>query len=282
MTAPSSPSGRRRPPPALIDTAAGTGGLAHGHRRFLGDLVFDRALVGEDVALVDPDLHADAAERLGFGEAVVDVGAQRVQRHPAFAVPLLAAHLGAAEPAAALHAHAERAGLHRGLHRTLHRPAERDAAAELVGDALREQHRVDLGLLDLLDVELDLRVAADLAQSFAQALGLRAAATDHDARTRGVHVDAQAVTRALDLDAAHRGALELLAQVVADLPVLDEELGVLLLVGDPARLPVGGDTEAEPVGVDLLTHRLLLAGFVAGGRSRRRSRRGFATVVRLR
>src|SRR4029079_405526 len=129
------------------------------------------------------------------------------------AVPLLAAHLGAAQTPAALHAHAEGAGLHRGLHCTLHRAPERDASGELVGDTLREQHRVDLGLLDLLDVELDLRVAADLAQALAQTLGLRAAPTDHDAGARGVHVDAQAVTGALDLDPADGRALELLAQV---------------------------------------------------------------------
>ena len=75
---------------------------------------------------------------LRLGVAVVDVGAQRVQRHPALAVPLLAAHLGATEAAAALHADALRAGLHRGLHRALHRPAERHAAGELVGDTLRD------------------------------------------------------------------------------------------------------------------------------------------------
>ena len=88
-------------------------------------------------------------------------------------------------------------------------PAERDAAGELVGDTLRDERGVELGLLDLLDVEVDLRVAGDLEQPGAQAVGLGAAAADHDARARGVHVDAQAVTRALDLDPAHRGALEL-------------------------------------------------------------------------
>src|SRR5262249_35580777 len=95
------------------------------------------------------------------------------------------------------------------LHGSLHRAAERDAPAQLVGNALREQHRVDLGLLDLLDVELDLRVAADLAQTFTQALGLRAAPPDDDARTGGVHVDPQPLARALECDPAHRGALEL-------------------------------------------------------------------------
>ena len=163
------------------------------------------ALVGEDVALVDPDLHADAAVGgLGLAEAVVDVGAQRVQRHPALAVPLGAGHLGAAEATRALDPDAEGAGLLGVLHGALHGPAEGDAAGELVGDALGDQRGVELGLLDLLDVELDLGVAGDLGEAGAEAVGLGATAADDDARTGGVDVDAQAVTGALDLDAADR------------------------------------------------------------------------------
>src|SRR5262249_26340778 len=53
-----------------------------------------------DLALVDPALDADAAERrAGLVEAVVDVGAQRVQRHAAVGVLLGARHLGAAQAA---------------------------------------------------------------------------------------------------------------------------------------------------------------------------------------
>src|SRR5262249_44866241 len=77
---------------------------------------------------------------------------------------------------------------------------------------------------------------------------------DHDAGARGVHVDPQPVTGALDFDPADGRAFELAPQVVADLPVFDERVGVFLLVGDPARLPVGGDAQAEPVGIDLLAH----------------------------
>src|SRR6478736_3713113 len=230
-------------------------GLADGHRRFLLDLVLGRRLVGEDLTLVDPHLHTDATERgLGLGVAVVDVGAQRVQRDATFAVPLLARHLCATEAAAALHADALGAGLHRGLHRALHGATEGDAAGELVGDTLRDEGGVELGLLDLLDVEVDLRVARDLEQPGAQAVGLRTTTADHDARTRGVHVDAETVARALDLDPAHRGALELTLEVVADLPVLDEAVAVLRVLGEPPRLPVGGDAQAEPVRVDLLSH----------------------------
>src|SRR4029079_16737507 len=89
----------------------------------------------------------------------------------------------------------------------------------------------------------------------AQLIGLGAPTADDDARTSGVDVDAQAIARPLHLDAADRRIRELVHQVVADLPVLDEVVDVLLTSGEPAGLPVGGDTEAEAVGIDLLTHQ---------------------------
>jgi nitrite reductase/ring-hydroxylating ferredoxin subunit len=53
---------------------------------------------GHDLALVDPALHADPAKRGGgLVEAVVDIGAQRVQRDPTVGVALGARHLGAAQ-----------------------------------------------------------------------------------------------------------------------------------------------------------------------------------------
>src|SRR5699024_3602203 len=97
------------------------------------------------VALVDPHLHADPAEGgTGLEEAVVDVGAQRVQRHPALTVELGAAHLRAAEPAGDLHPDALGAGAQRGLDALAHGAAEGDAGGELLGDALGDQLSVDL------------------------------------------------------------------------------------------------------------------------------------------
>ena len=88
--------------------------------------------------------------------AEIDVGAQRVQRHAALAIPLHARDLGAAEAAAAVDPDALRAQAHRRLHRALHGAAEGDAALELLGDVLGDQLGVDLGLADLDDVEADL------------------------------------------------------------------------------------------------------------------------------
>src|SRR5262245_12556488 len=88
--------------------------------------------------------------------AVADVRTQRAQRDAAFLVPLATAHLGAAEAARDGDLDALRTGLHRALDRLLHRLLEGDAPAELARDVHRDQVRVELGLADLLDLQLDL------------------------------------------------------------------------------------------------------------------------------
>src|SRR4029453_12485789 len=241
--------------PLAAGLATGTRGLAHRHGGLAGDLLLALGLVGQHVALVEPHLHADATGgRAGLTEAVVDVGPQRVARDPALAVALGAGHLGAAEAAGALHLDALRPRLLGVLHGALHGPAERDPGGQLVGHTLCDQRGVELGLLDLLDVELHLGVAGDLGQPGRQAVGLGPPAPDHDARPRGVHVDPQAIPGALDLDPADGGMGQLAHQEVADLPVLDDVVAVLVAVGEPARLPVGRDAEPEAIGIDLLTH----------------------------
>src|SRR5918997_5995306 len=174
-----------------------------------------------DVTLVDPHLHADAAEgRAGLVDAVVDVRAQRVQRHTTFAVELRPAHLRAAEATQALHPDALdlRAALGR-LHRLAHGATEADAAGELLGDALGDQLRVGFGVLHLEDVQLHL-LAGELLQLAADAVCLGSAAADDDARARGVDVDADTVTGPLDLHLGDAGPLHALAEQLADGDVL--------------------------------------------------------------
>src|SRR5262249_46775061 len=143
------------------------------------------------VTLVDPDLHADAAEGgTRLEEAVLDVGPQRVQRYPALAVELGTAHLGPAETAGHLHPDAaHQRVLHRRLHRLAHRPAEADPAGELLGDRLGHELRVALRALHLKDVELNL-LAGELLQFAPDPVGFGTLAADDDARPGGVDVDA--------------------------------------------------------------------------------------------
>src|ERR1700733_2248545 len=118
--------------------AARTGAVAFGHLLVLG-----HRIVLEDFALEDPDLDAAGAEcGESGGDAVVDVGAQRMQRHAAFAIPFHPRDFGAAEAARAVDTNAFGAETHRRLHRALHGAAERDAALELLGDRFGDQRGV--------------------------------------------------------------------------------------------------------------------------------------------
>src|SRR6185295_17277656 len=129
---------------------------------------------GLHVAAVDPDLDANAAVgRVRVDLAVADVRSERAEGDATLAVPLAPAHLCAAEAARDHDLHALRPGLHRALDGLLHRLLERDAAAQLAGDVHGHEVSVELGLADLLDLQLDLAVG-ERADLLAQDLDVRA------------------------------------------------------------------------------------------------------------
>jgi hypothetical protein len=87
----------------------------------------------------------------------------------------------------------------RGLDGLAHRAAERHALLELLRHRLGDQLRVELRLLNLLDVDEHFAVRP-LLDFRLQLLDFRALAADDDAGPRGVDVDLQLVGRALGLD----------------------------------------------------------------------------------
>ena len=156
-----------------------------------------------------------------------------MQWHTALAVPLGPGHLGSTQTTRALDPDAEGASLLGVLDRTLHGPPEGDPASQLVGHALGDQRRVELRLLDLLDVELDGVVAGDLAQTGPETIGLGALTTNDDSRSGRMHVYTDLVAGALHLHAADGSVGEFSHEVLADLPVLEQVVGVLLPCGEP-------------------------------------------------
>src|SRR5688572_21654107 len=117
-------------------------GLGGGRRRLLA--------LAEGLALEDEDLHSDrAVGGLGFREAVLDLGAQRMQRHASLAVPLGARDLGAVQTPGAGDLDALRAQAHGVLHGALHGAAKHHPLLELAGDRVGDQLGVELRLADL-------------------------------------------------------------------------------------------------------------------------------------
>src|SRR5882757_3473211 len=220
--------------------------------------------MGQDLALEHPDFDAAGAEGgERSGDSVVDVGAQRVQGHATFAIPLHARDLGAAQAARAVDADALGAQAHGRLHGALHGAAEGDPALELLGNVLGDQCGVDLGLADLDDVQRHFALG-HLGQVAAQLLDVGALLADDDAGPRGVNGHARALGRALDDDLGDTRLRQALAQHLADADVLVEHRGVLFALGVPAGIPGPVDAEPQADRIDLLTHYLSSAS----GRSR--------------
>src|SRR5205823_6210776 len=133
-----------------------------------------------DIAAIDPGLHADdSVGRLRFGKAVVDVGAQRVQRQTALQVPLRARDLVTIQTAGDANLDALATEAQSGVNRLAHRTTEADALLKLQRDVLGDQLSVKLRLVDLEDVDKHLAVGALLDVGL-ELVDLGALAADDD------------------------------------------------------------------------------------------------------
>src|ERR1035437_6261631 len=208
---------------------------------------------GRRLALVDPDLHADPAEGgAGLVEAIVDVRAQRVQRHPALAVELRTRHLRAAEATRALHPDPLGTALHRALDRLAHGPPERHPAGQLLGNPLGDQLGIDLGVLHLRDVQLDL-LGGQLLQVAADTIRLGGTAADYDPGPSDGDIRPYPVPGPRDLGLGDARPLHAALQHPAD-GHIHGHVFLVQLVGVPAALEVRGNAQPEPVRVHLLPH----------------------------
>src|SRR5688572_26290614 len=195
-------------------------------------------MLADDLALEYPYLDADhAIGGLCFGGAVIDLGPQRVQWHASFAIPLRARDLDAVQATGAHDLDALRAQPHRIRDRTLHRAAEHDPFLELLCDRIGDQLRIELGLANLLDVDVD-RHAEHFLQLAAERLDVLPLLSDHHAWTRTVDRDLRGLGRTLDHDPADRRVRELLLEEIANLDVFLQHARKILAVGIPFRRPV--------------------------------------------
>src|SRR5919202_6954698 len=139
------------------------------------------------------------------------------------------------------------------------RPSE--YISERLIDRLGHELRVQLGPLDLVDVDVDV-LLRDRVQLFAERVDLDARLADHDPGARRVDVDRDPLLVLADQDVRQPGMRELPGDVVADLDVLDQVSREFLLARVPVRLPVVDDADAHPAGMNLLSHYAFASAFL--------------------
>src|SRR5690606_30811664 len=127
-------------------------------------------IVLHDLAFEDPDLDPDDA--IGSHRLyarVIDVGAQRVQRHTTLTIPFGPRNFRSAQTTGHVDPDTQGPHPHRVLNSAFHRTTERYPALKLLRNALANQRRVQLGLAHFNDVEVQFRFGHPgnfLAQGF--------------------------------------------------------------------------------------------------------------------
>ena len=207
-------------------------------------------------AFVDPHLDTDAAVGGGsLGKAVVDVGSDGLKRDRAFLIGLGTGDFSAAQTAAALNLDAAGAEAHGGADGLLDRTTEGDSLFQLLRDLLGHELSVQVGLLDLDDVDEDGFVAAQhLLAGGLDLLDLRAAFTDDHTGLGAVDVDADPLGVALDLDLGDACGRQRLEQILANLIIRYQRVAEGGLIGIPAGFPVFDDTDSQTGRIDFLSH----------------------------
>ena len=116
---------------------------------------------GQNLAFVYPDLHADYAVcRAGFGETVIDVSAQRVQRQTALQIPFGAGDFVSVQASAYANFDSFASETQRRVYRFAHGAAEAYALFKLQRDGFRNQLRIEFGLVHFLDVDINFAAGA--------------------------------------------------------------------------------------------------------------------------
>ena len=132
-----------------------------------------------------------------------------------------------------------------GLNSLAHGATERDAAFELLSDGLGNQVGVELGALDLDDLDVH-RAVGDLVELPCGAASISAPFLPMTTPGRAVVMMTLILSPARSISTLETAALgELLVQELANGHVVREVLRVVL-VGVPTAAPILGDAETEP------------------------------------
>src|SRR5580704_16626969 len=213
--------------------------------------LLDSAL-GNVFPLVNPALHANhAVGGVRLGRAVVNVGAQGLQRQPALQIPFLAGDFRAVQASGNADLDSLAAEAQRGIDGLAHGPAKGDALFELQRDRFGDERGIEFRPVHFLDVDMHFALGA-LLDFALELVDFRAFTSDDNAGARGEEANDQLVRGALDVDRADARRFQAVLQRFPQLHVFVQEVGVIA-VGVPPRLPGLVVAESKSVWMCLLS-----------------------------
>src|SRR5690606_17212213 len=140
----------------------------------------------DNLTLEDPHFHTDdAVSSAGLCSSVINVSAQSVQRHTTFAVPFTASDLCTTQTATDLNLDTFGALTHGVLYRALHGTTEHHTTLQFLGNALSNQHSIQIRLANFFDVDMH-RHTHLLADISAQLVNIFTFLTNHNTWTGSV------------------------------------------------------------------------------------------------
>src|SRR5262249_40105535 len=126
-----------------------------------------------------------------------------------------------------------------------HCATESDSLFELLSNLLRLKLRVQLRLMDFLNVHVHFSPGAILDLLF-ELIDFSTLATDDNSRTRGVDDDLQLVGRALDINVRHSRACKATLQLLLEFQVFVQEIGIIAF-GNPIRMPRSIEAQSKSI-----------------------------------
>src|SRR5664280_174745 len=185
------------------------------------------------ISLVEPHLDSDTAELdesrfIGVGY----VSFQGLKRHAPFTIPLGAGDLGPAETATALNLDTACASSHCALDDLLHRALIGDTLLDICNNALCQNLGVEIGMLDLLDIDVQdfLLVCEQLLEVRLDLLKFGLVPADKGTRTRTVQAHSDIETLPQNLDLGNGKVALNLANLLANVIILQNKFAIVLLL----------------------------------------------------
>src|SRR3990167_748460 len=218
----------------------------------------------EDIAAVYPDFHTDdAVRKVCLLAREVDICAKRLQRHAAALDFFGARHFRAAQAAGNANAHAQNVAIgHHLFHGLVEHAAERLALLQAFGDHIGDHGGLRFRATDLFNIEADshfrgaLHGADDFLNLFGELGASLSAATDDEARARGLDENADCFLIAFDFRRGDIVAAQTLFEEAADGGIY-HHVGAIFgrRLRKPAALPVADDAEAMCVWMYGVCHK---------------------------